>query len=113
MNKVSPKRLHVDCACDHPLHTVRFTLDPDEAELTMDVRLTPCVPWYKRVWFVVCYVWSGKSTHSPYADVIFKHKDICELKELFGDAMKVQKRATDAWAKQIVEQEKMQLTEKK
>lgn len=57
---------YVECTCKHATHTLRFTLDPDDGELYVEVQLRQYRRWHERLWMAVMYVFGHQSRYGYY-----------------------------------------------
>ena len=61
------ERVHIDCSCGSPEHSLRFSLCPDEdpemSFLSIEVHLNSLVPWYKKIWYAITYLCGKKSRY--------------------------------------------------
>lgn len=75
---------HFDCACSDIAHTIRFysDADPDYEEFGLEVALNHYLPWYKRVWVAVKYVFGFKADYGQYDSWILDSNDRKRLREL-------------------------------
>lgn len=79
-----------DCQCSDFGHVVRFTLDPDNGTVYLDVRLNPYLPWYRRLWVAVLYLFVRPKAHGglgQYYDVtLLSPADFGRLHDLLDRA---------------------------
>lgn len=76
------KTEHFDCECYTPEHTVRFTYDPEDGILSMDIHLRKWEFW-KRVWIAVKYVFGYKSKYGDFdGGAMFEQKALVRLANL-------------------------------
>lgn len=73
---------HFECQCNSFDHLVRFTLDPEDGDVYLDVRLNHWVPWWKRAWNAVRYVFKRASAIGHYDCVLLKEEDYDRLRDL-------------------------------
>lgn len=81
-----PERTYLDCQCDHPGHVVRFTYDPDDGDLYIQARMSNYLPWYKRIWVGLKFVFGISDQH--YAEVLVKKTDYNMLLNIIHKAQK-------------------------
>jgi hypothetical protein len=77
---------HFDCQCSDFNHTVRFTLDPDDGEVWIDVRLNYCDPLWKRVWNAVRYVFKRPVAYGHYDVTMLREEDFGRLHQMLNRA---------------------------
>lgn len=73
---------HFDCQCSDFNHTVRFTLDPQDGDVYMDVRMNYYDPWYKRIWNAVKYVFKRDVAYGHYDCTLLREEDFDRLRDL-------------------------------
>lgn len=73
---------HLDCQCSDFNHTVRFTLDPSDGELWLDVHLNYCDPWWKRILNVVKYVFKRPAAYGHYDVTMIREEDYDRIRDL-------------------------------
>jgi len=62
---------YFDCACSAPEHTIRFTRDPKEGTVWMEVHLFNWRSIFKRIWVAIKYVFGYRCKYGNW--------DTCEL----------------------------------
>lgn len=77
---------HVECQCSDFNHIFRFTLDPEDGDLWLDVRLNYYDPWYKRIWTAIKYVFKRTSRYGDYDVTMLRPEDLPRLRELLDRA---------------------------
>lgn len=83
------EELHLDCRCDNFIHSVRFHYDSEWRELQVETHLGNWLPWYKRVWLAVKYVFKvTHPVHLQYDCALIKPDDYPKLKALLEKAEK-------------------------
>lgn len=73
---------HFDCQCSDFNHTVRFTLDPRDGDVYLDVRLNYWDRWYKRIWNAIKYVFKRDVAYGHYDVTLLKEEDYDRLRDL-------------------------------
>ncbi len=73
---------HFDCACSSFDHVIRVSLDPDDGDLYIDVRLNSYIAWYKRVWAALKYVFKVDVAFGHYDCTLIKDEDYDRLRDL-------------------------------
>lgn len=76
------ERYHFDCQCSDFQHSFRFTLDPEDGEVWLDVHLANWLPWYKRVWAALRYVFKCDRAYGHYDVTILRDEDYDRLRDL-------------------------------
>jgi hypothetical protein len=81
----------VTCSCLSPAHTVLFFQENYEGYqpiLAMEVQLNQWLPWYKRIWYAIKYVFRRKTNDGGHWDtVLLNHDSILKLRELCDNAI--------------------------
>ena len=73
---------HYDCVChssDHTLRTVFVESDDDKA-FYLEMQLCPYLPWYKRLWIGVRYIFGIKSDCGHWDTFEFNKESALKLK---------------------------------
>jgi hypothetical protein len=90
---------YLDCACSDFNHVIRFTFDPEDGEVYLDVRLNAYEPWWKRVWYALRYVFGFKPpAYGHYDCTILRPDDFARLHDLLDRAQLVARQKTVAAA---------------
>lgn len=85
------ERTYLDCSCDDPNHVIRYTYDPDDGMLCVEMRLVDYLSWYKRMWVGIKYILGIlKSQHYAYDCSIIKPTDYDKLLEVVNKAKSFQ-----------------------
>lgn len=84
--------LYADCQCSDFNHTFRFTLDPSDGELWLDVRLNRYEPWYRRVWIAVRYVFKRPEAYGHYDITMLREEDYDRISKLFDVSTGIMRR---------------------
>jgi hypothetical protein len=89
--------IHLDCECHSPDHIVRYSFwdwGPDEMpDLFVEVQAGHYLPWYKRIWLGIKYMFGVPSL--SWHDAFIKAKDVDVLQKMLNDY----KVAYDKWQK--------------
>jgi len=73
-----------ECQCSSFHHSIRFSLDLD-GDLFVCVALNTLLPWWKRLWRAVVYVFHpGHSPYGEYDEIILRREDYKRLRELLS-----------------------------
>lgn len=73
---------HFDCQCSDFNHTFRLTLDPQDGEVWLDVRLNHYDPWWKRVWNAVKYVFKRDVAYGHYDVTLLREEDYDRIRDI-------------------------------
>lgn len=79
---------YVECMCTDLGHTVRFSFDPSDGELWLDVHLHRWQPWYKRIVMAFRYVFGFAPSHGHYDTTIIDLGDATRIRDLMDRAVK-------------------------
>jgi len=75
---------YFDCRCSDFGHTIRFTLDPEDGEIYLEIHLDLMRPWYKRWWQGIRYMFGKPASYCGNYDVTcLKPEDFPRLRALF------------------------------
>jgi hypothetical protein len=74
-------RKYYDCQCSCLDHVIRFTIDPYDGDIWLEVKMNK-FKWYERLLIAVKYIF-GFSNTSHYEETLLRHEDFKEIKELF------------------------------
>lgn len=81
--------LHLDCSCQNFIHSIRFYYDTEWRELQVETHLGNWLPWYKRIWLALKYVFKvTHPKHLQYDCALIHPKDYGKLKALIERAQK-------------------------
>lgn len=83
---------YFDCQCSDFNHVIRFVLDEKDGEAWLEVNINPYLPWYKRVWEAVRYVFGKRPAYGHYDTVMLREEDYHQLHDLL-DRSSLIKRA--------------------
>lgn len=80
------ERKHFECDCTEVSHMIRITKDlyweqAGGCALIIETQLNYHLPWYKRLWPAVKYVFGMRCTVAPWAETILNKKQVEELKK--------------------------------
>jgi hypothetical protein len=73
---------YMTCQCSDFNHTVRFTLDPQDGDVYLDVRMNYYDPWWKRIWNAVKYVFKRDVAYGYYDCTLLREEDYDRLRDL-------------------------------
>ena len=84
---------YYDCECGDFDHAFRFSVDPDDGDLTLEARLNIFLPWYKRVWLAILYVLGRSEGYGDghYDVTVVREKDYARLVELIRSSSAIKK----------------------
>ncbi len=73
---------YFECACGSPEDTIRFTLDKELGMIYCDFYLNHYIPWYKRIWIAIKYIFKIPPHHPHFASWIMKRNDNIKLMKM-------------------------------
>lgn len=70
-NTLGQDTLYLECECAYPGHTIRVLYEPGQAKFNEDPTLYldvqfPVVPWHKRVWIALRYVFGKQEVWTDH-----------------------------------------------
>ena len=67
------------------MHVIRFNVDPHDGTIYVDVHLTNVVPWFKRVWLALKYVFGCKPpAYGHYDSTLLEPKDYDRIRDVLN-----------------------------
>lgn len=95
------KRAYIECSCDHPAHLIIFSYDKVENSLEngtkwyehewdVSYRLNYLLPWYKRIWYAIQYVFKkdfGKS-HYYFDNIMWDKEQVEKIRDFLDSTLK-------------------------
>lgn len=75
------ERQHFDCQCTELCHSLRFTVDPTDGDVWIDVHLNR-LPWHKRLWIGIRYILGIDDRGVQYEETILRHEDYQRIRDL-------------------------------
>ncbi len=87
---------YMECACMSPEHLIKFYVDVEDGDVCLDVHLANWIPWYKRIWRAVKYVFGYKSKYGDFDSVILKDEDVLKIIELLNYQRKIKECSSNA-----------------
>lgn len=76
---------YLECACSSVEHTLRFVLDKDDDEIYVEMHLNPCLPWYKRVWQAVRYVFGYRCKYGHWNCTVINREGAKKLRAILDE----------------------------
>jgi hypothetical protein len=84
---IDNKHHYFECRCDSYEHTFRVSTDKVEGDAFFDVTLNRWLPWYKRVWYALLFVFNRDTGNwYPYDAVWLSNEDVNRLIEVLSSA---------------------------
>lgn len=91
---------YFDCICTDFGHTVRFIFDPKDGDMWLEVHINNWLPWYKRAWAALRYVFKQQRTYGHYDTTVFRPDDYARLHTLLDRAQAFERQRAVAAALQ-------------
>lgn len=82
---------YMECRCMSTEHLFKFYIDIEDASVCLEVHLANWLPWYKRIWRGIKYVFGYKSKFGDFDTTIMKDEDINKLIDLLAYFKTLQK----------------------
>lgn len=76
---------YLECACDSTEHVLRFTLDRESDEIYTDVYLNPWLPWHKRAWRALRYVFGYRCKYGHWDCTIINREGAKKLRAILDE----------------------------
>ena len=73
---------YFDCQCHDFNHTIRLTLDPQDGDVYLDVRLNDWMPWHRRIWNAVKYIFKYDVTDGHYDVTLLREEDHDRIRDI-------------------------------
>lgn len=89
------KTEYFDCDCSDFNHVFRFVLDTDDGTLWLEAQLSLWLPWYRRLWHAVRYVFGKSRMYGHYDITSLQEKDFDRLRELLDRSEQLRRKARE------------------
>lgn len=76
-----------ECSCGSFDHNVRFEVDEDMGHISISVPLNHWLPWWKRLWLAVKYVFKRTERYGHYDTVMLSPHDYDRIRALMDDSL--------------------------
>lgn len=86
------EREYFECQCSDFNHVFRFVLDEKDGEAWLEVNINHYLPWYKRVWEAVRYVFGLRPAYGHYDITMLREEDYVRLHALLDRSALVKRR---------------------
>lgn len=73
---------YFNCQCTDFNHIFRFVYDPKDNDMWLEVHLYNWMPWYKRVWAAIRFIFKMEPAYGHYDTTIIRPEDIKNLQNL-------------------------------
>lgn len=83
---------YFDCQCSDFNHVFRFVLDEKDGEVWLEVNLNKYLPWYKRVWEAVRFVFGWEKAYGHYDIVMLREEDYTQLHGLLDRSALIKRK---------------------
>lgn len=71
-----------ECTCTTFDHNVRFEVDNDLGTISISVPLNHWLPWWKRMWLAIKYIFAKTEKYGHYDTVELNPKDYGKIRDL-------------------------------
>lgn len=87
------KHEYFECQCSDFNHVFRFVVDENSGEAWLEVQLSTWLPWYKRAWLALRYLF-GKTPgyHGHYDVTLLREEDFARLCTLLDRSANAKRR---------------------
>lgn len=75
-----------ECTCLSFNHNVRFEVDNDDGRITISIPLNHYLPWWKRVWIGLKYIFGSTKDYDHYDTILLNPSDYGKIKELVSNS---------------------------
>ena len=69
-----------ECRCGANEHTLRFILDLEERELYASIFLDPTLPWWRRLWIGIKYIFGVVPSFGHFGTWVLREEDVERLR---------------------------------
>lgn len=76
---------YLECACSSDEHTLRFTLDKEDGEIYTSVYLNRYLPWYKRAWHALRYVFGYHCKYGHWDCTVINREGAAKLRAILDE----------------------------
>lgn len=94
---------YFDCECSDFNHTFRFVYDQTDNAVWLEVRLNQYLPWYKRVWVALKYIFKCRPAYGHYDTTILRHEDLGKLDDLLNRVVEYDRALTKEEAQDLLQ----------
>jgi predicted RNA-binding protein with PIN domain len=81
------KKHHVTCSCSSCEHTIRYTCDPEEAEVYIEVYLNQYRNSLKRIIVAIKYIFGYKSRYGHWDTTLMDKEEIEALRNFLNQSL--------------------------
>lgn len=85
---------YFDCQCGDFNHVFRFVLDEVDGEVWLEININPYLPWYKRVWEAVRYVFGCRPVYGHYDVTLLREEDYHRVHDLLDRSAFIKRQKT-------------------
>ena len=86
------EKIHFDCVCDSDEHVFVVRMDREEGEMYTSVHLNGYLPWYKRAWYALRYVFGYHCRYGHWDCVLLDEVRATKLRDTCDKALVVMKQ---------------------
>jgi hypothetical protein len=80
---------YLPCECASSEHAIVFVLDKENKELWLEIHLNTYLPWWKRVWSAIKYIFGYKSEYGHFDCWMMRPDDANKIIELMKEISKI------------------------
>ena len=84
---------YFDCECSDFGHVIRFSLDHEDGSLWLEAHMCLWLPWYRRVWHAIRYVFGYPRLYGHYDITLLRNEDYDRLKALLDRSAHIKLQA--------------------
>lgn len=99
MQKQNPS-VFIGCECHSDEHTLRYTIDAEDRTIYTSVFLNHYLPWYKRAWVSVKYLFGYKCKYGHFDCTLMGVTQVAQLKQMIIQFEELTKQSPEpTWVK--------------
>lgn len=83
------KAEYFECQCYSDEHTVKFSLDEEDGTIYASIFLNDWMPWYKRLWVGIKYIFGYKSKYGHWDNFEMRPEDYDRFTILIDNAVRI------------------------
>jgi len=85
-----PRKI-IECACHDPFHHIVLDWDEDDKEVLIYIQMKHYLPFHKRVWKAIQYVFKLDAPRIDYVETVIRDKELEMISRFFKDAVEKSK----------------------
>lgn len=83
---------YFDCECSDFNHVFRFVLDNHTGEVWLEARINNFLPWHKRVWAAIKFIFKKDNAYGHYDVTLIKPEQFHNFINMIDSAEKIRIR---------------------